>query len=335
MNTAHPDLKYRFLLVAEDSLSSELVDICARQDIQLDHAPNHLRAISAMDDTLYQGLLIAVAGQTISGLELCAMIRARENLRMSNPVYIILLGGPNDLVPILTQGSTADDYIIGAWLDLELEWKIRKAVKILDLLGSGPASQVLTANPNLLNADGLRTFLFEEVNRVGRRNGCMSISVIWLPDMAGLRASYGRDWITWFTSRVWAHIRRQLRNYDRLAVLDGGFLCLISPDLDEVGTGALLDRLNADLKNYQDHAHELADVPLLLSARYLCVCIESDYRTLEPSSETIWQWIQHRIAEPITTGVLGHTGRLCGKLEITPPQMLIPDLLSLTNVPKT
>lgn len=319
------DPKYRFLLVSEDTCTPELLDIFAQRDIQLDHEPSHLRAITATEDTLYHGLLIAVSGNVLSGLELCTLIRTREQRRLGNPAYIILLGQHKDLLPILTQGTGADDYLVGTWMDLELDWKVRKAVAVLDLLWAGPASQVMSSHPDLLSAEGLRTLLAEEVNRIGRRSGSMSLALLWLPDPGGLQASYGLDWMSWFTTRAWTHIRHQLRNYDRVAVLGNGFLCVISPDLDEPGTQALLDRLNTGLHGYQNPATTLTDIPLSLSARYLCVSIENNYHTLGRSAEILWEWIQTKSSEPLSAGRVGHSGHVSDSLSITPPHMPEPE----------
>ncbi|GAB1410532.1 hypothetical protein MASR1M90_16860 [Desulfovibrionales bacterium] len=321
MNPSDPNPQYRFLLVAEDNFTSELMDIFIRQNIHLDHEPNHLRAMATIEDTRYHGLLIAVSGSTLSGLELCSLLRAREQRRMDTPAHITLLGETTDLIPILTQGTGADDYLVGAWMDLELEWKMRNAVKALKLLWAGPNSQATHANPDLLNTEGLRAFVFEEVNRIGRRSGSISLSLLWLPDTGGLRSSYGLDWMAWFMTGVWTHIRRQLRNYDRVAVMDNGFVCLISPDLDETGTLALLDRLNTGLRTYHNQTAQHADMPLVLSARYLCAHIANNHKTLNRSAELLWDWICTRSTEPMPQGIAGHCAQVSDIITVTLPQM--------------
>jgi PleD family two-component response regulator len=311
--------RFRFLLVEPDEdVAREMLAVLERLDLPVDHVRGHLKAVALTEDVEYSCLLVASQGLDISGLELCALIRAREARRSLTPAYIILLGPQGDLVSVFSSGHDVDDYIVGPWMDMEFEWKIRRALRAMSLCRDFGASRLLDRETGLLTAEGLRTFLYEEVNRLGRREGWISMSVLSVPGLGDLRASYGDGWMEWFKSGIWASLRRQLRNYDRLASMENGALCLVSPDLDEEGTRSMLARLGAVIGEYQFQGDAVPAARMTLAARYLCVRVLGDYRQFGRTGDVLWNWLREKMSEPIPSGVMGHTGSVDLELRCSP-----------------
>ena len=301
--------KFRFLLVEPDEdVAREIMALLDRLGLQADHVRGHLKAVALTEDVEYSCLLVASQGIDISGLELCALVRGRESRRSQAPSYIILFGSQGDLVPVFSSPHVVDDYVVGPWMDLELEWKVNRALRAMALCREYGASRELDRETGLLTSDGLRTFLYEEVNRIGRREGWVSMSVLSVPGLAELRTSYGDGWMEWFKNGIWSSLRRQLRNYDRLASMDNGVLCLVSPDLDEEGTRSMLARLGGVIGDYRFREEALQASRMKLAARYLCVRVLGDYRQFDRTGDVLWAWLGERIAEPMAEGVMGHTG---------------------------
>jgi PleD family two-component response regulator len=320
MNQALEDKpQFRFLLVEPDEdVAHEMMVVLQRMGLHVDHTRGHLKAVALTEDTEYNGLLVASRGLDASGLELCALVRAREARRALSPAYILLLGPQEDLVPIFSRGHDVDDYMLGPWMDLELEWKIKRALRALTLCREYGASRLLDTETGLLTPEGIRTFLYEEVNRIGRREGWVSLSVLSVPGLASLRASYGEDWMQWFKSGIWSSLRRQLRNYDRLASMDSGVLILISPDLDEEGTRFLLRRLATVIDEYQFQEGPEPSTRFTLAARYLCVRVLGDYRQFARTGDVLWNWLREKMAEPMSEGIMGYTGTVDFDLRCSP-----------------
>ena len=300
--------RFTFLIVEpDDDVAREMNAVLERLDLKADHVRGHLKAVALTEDVAYDCLLVSSQGVDISGLELCAMIRAREARRSLTPAYIILVGPQADMLQVFSSRHDVDDCIAGPYMDVELEWKMRRALRAMALCRRYGASRLLDRETGLLTPEGLRIYLGEEVNRIGRREGWVSLSVLSVPGLADLRMGYGDGWMEWFKNGIWASLRRQLRNYDRLASMDNGFLCLVSPDLDEEGTRSMLARLGAAIGEYQFQD----DVPvarMTLAARYLCVRVLGDYRQFERTSDVLWNWVCERMNEPVPEGVMGHTG---------------------------
>lgn len=309
--------RFTFLLVEpDDDVAREMIAVLRRLDLKVDHVRGHLKAVALTEDIAYDCLLVSSLGGDISGLELCAMVRARESRRSLTPAYIILSGPQADMIPIYSSQNEVDDVIAAPCLDLELEWRMRRALRAMFLCRKYGASRLLDRETGLLTPDGLRIYLGEEVNRIGRREGWVSLSVLSVPGLAALRLSYGDGWMEWFKNGIWASLRRQLRNYDRLASMDNGFLCLVSPDLDEEGTRSMLARLGAAIGEYQ-FQDDVPTARMTLAARYLCVRVLGDYRQFDRASDVLWNWVCERMNEPAPEGVMGHTGAVDLELRCT------------------
>lgn len=312
-------MKYKVLLVGLDEARvREIRVVLGQLGLQGEAVSSHLKALPQAEDTASPCLIVAAQGEDISGLEFCALLRARESRRQARPAYIIMMGAQSDLVSIVSSDVEIDAYLVGPWMDLELAWNLRRAIQVLRLSWNGEFGRLVDPVTGLLTSDGLKSFLFEEVNRVGRRQGWFSLTVLSIPDHAGLRVSFGEAWLAWFKSGIWAYLRRQLRNYDRLAALNGGVLCLVSPDLDEHGTRALLARLGAALEEYQFQDPAGHGLRLELRARFLCVRVLGDYKQFGRTGEVLWDWLQTCITEPLPLGVHGATGRAALELELVP-----------------
>lgn len=300
--------RFTFLIVEpDDDVARETSAVLGRLDLKADHVRGHLKAVALTEDVAYDCLLVSSQGLDISGLELCAMIRAREARRSLTPAYIILVGPQADMLQVFSSQHDVDDCIAGPYMDVELEWKMRRALRAMALCRRYGASRLLDRETGLLTPEGLRIYLGEEVNRIGRREGWVSLSVLSVPGLADLRLSYGEGWMEWFKNGIWASLRRQLRNYDRLASMDNGFLCLVSPDLDEEGTRSMLARLGAAIGEYQ-FQEVVPAARMTLAARYLCVRVLGDYRQFDRASDVLWNWICERLGEPVPEGIMGHTG---------------------------
>lgn len=308
--------QFRVLLVEPDEeLAQDMMRVLQRSGADVDHVCGHLKALALSEDISYSCYLVATRGLDLSGLELCALIRGRESRRSIPPAYVALYGPEADHVAIFSSPHVVDDCMSSPSMDLELEWRIKRAMHSLSCRKELSAGCLLDADTGLLTQEGLRTFLHEEVNRLGRRQGCLSISVLSVPDLGGLRASYGADWLEWFSSGIWASLRRQLRNYDRLAAMENGYVCLISPDLEEEGTRSLLGRLASAIGEYQLRENEEPTTRISLAARYLCVRVLGDYRQFGRTGDVLWNWLLEKMAEPRPEGIMGYTGSVALNLE--------------------
>lgn len=319
MKSSEETSMFRFLLVEPDEdRGQEIQLVLAKLGLPSDHVQSHLRALALTEDTTYHCLLVSAQGLDVSGLEFCAIIRARERRRFLPPSFLIMVCSEVDRSSIFSNTFDIDDYIVAPWLEVELRWKITRALNNLELCQVRHQERYFVEHGSgLMTQNGLRAFLYEEVNRVGRRQGWFSLSILSIFGLDGLRISYGEDWLYWFKNGIWASLYRQLRNYDRLAFMDTGLLGLISPDLDERGTLALLCRLDKVIQEYQFQSDHEEQPGIGLAARYLCVQVIGDYKQFERTGDILWRWLEDNMRKPMPQGLVGHTGTVALDINYT------------------
>jgi hypothetical protein len=100
--------------------------------------------------------------------------------------------------------------------------------------------------------------------------------------------------------------------------MDNGFLCLISPDLNEEGTRFLLARLASVISEYQFQENTEPSTHVTLAARYLCVRVRGDFRQFGRTGDTLWNWLREKMSDPMPEGIMGYTGTVDLNLEVAP-----------------
>lgn len=310
--------RFRFLVIEPDEdLAREIMIVLEKLDVQAEHVRGHLKAVALSEDNQYDCLLVATRGIDITGLEFCALVRAREARRSLSPAYMILVGPEEDHVSVFNSSEDIDDYMLGTWMDLELEWKIKRAVRAMTLCREFGASRLLDTDTGLLTPEGLRTFLHEEVNRIGRREGWLSMSILSVPGLGAARqlwrglARVVHQWNLVLDQAATAQLRPPGLHGQRVPVPD-------FPDLNEEGTRFLLARLAAVISEYQFQENTEPSTHVCLAARYLCVRVRGDYRRFGRTGDVLWGWLREKMAEPMSEGIMGYTGTVDLNLQVAP-----------------
>lgn len=297
-----------FLLVEPDAgIAADVQHLLGDSDVHVEHVAGHLQALARSEDCAYDCVLVASRGIDISGLEMCTMLRAREARLPVPPLHVVMYGPQVDMDEVFSSAVHVDDCVIFPWSTGELRWKLERAVRVAHQRNRNQLFRHRDDATGLLTAKGLEHFLHEEVNRIGRRHGWFSLTVLAVTGLESLHVSYGQAWVDWLRTDVWAFLRRQLRNYDRLAIMDGDVLCLASPDLDDAGTRAQLDRLAGLIDCFAINAGAPA-MHLGLSTSYLSVQVLGDYRQFESAAVSLWQWVVETVAAPLVPGIQGQSG---------------------------
>jgi PleD family two-component response regulator len=302
---AERERPFRVLLVEpDDGAASALMPLLEGHGVAVDRIREGLRAFVRIQDEPYDAVWISWHGIDVGAAALCAMIRSHEQRRADVPRFLLILGRESDREEIVAQSEDADDFLVGEWTSREVAWKLRLAREMMSLRRS---ARRLGTDAGMLTAQGLREFLGEEVNRLGRRGGWLSVAVLGLPALAGLRVSYGEAWTAWFESGIWASVRNRLRNYDRMGTLEGGAVCLVAPDLDLAGMSGLVERLSRMVAEYSvaENTHAQA---LALAVRSLSVRVRGSYPQFATIADSIWRWVEEQARQPLSEGVLAFVG---------------------------
>lgn len=299
-------LPFRILLVEPDDVAcAYLLPLLAAHGASVDRVREGLQGFMRVQDEPYDAVWVAWHGLDIDGVTLCSMLRSLERRSAEVSRFVVLLGRDADREELVAAADCgADDYLVGSWLSTEIGWKLRLAREVVALRR---IAHVHAARGGLLSAQELRAFMAEEVNRVGRRSGWLSLAVLGIPALSGLQVSYGKTWTDWFADGVWASVRGRLRNYDRMGTLENGAVCLVAPDLDMAGVNGLLERLSRMVAEYHV-AGVGASLPLALAARVLSVCIKASYAEFGAVADSLWSWLNEQAALSTSAGVFVFVG---------------------------
>ncbi|MBC7354933.1 MAG: response regulator receiver protein [Desulfomicrobiaceae bacterium] len=299
-------LPFRVLLVEpDDAACAYLLPLLTAHGASVDRVREGLLGFMRVQDEPYDAVWVAWHGLDVEGATVCSMIRSWERRSAEMSRFVLLLGREADREELVAAAECgADDYLVGCWSSPEIAWKLRLAREIVALRR---IAHLHGDRGGLLSAQELRSFMAEEVNRVGRRSGWLSLAVLGIPAFSGLQISYGKAWTEWFAGGVWASVRGRLRNYDRMGVLENGAVCLVAPDLDMAGMSGLLERLSRMVAEYHVAGVD-ASLPLALAARALSVRITASYAEFDAVAGALWGWIEEQAALPASEGVLAFVG---------------------------
>jgi DNA-binding response OmpR family regulator len=299
-------LPFRLLLVEpDDAACAYLLPLLTAHGASVDRVREGLQGFVRVQDEPYDAVWVAWHGVDVDGATVCSMIRSWERRSEEVSRFVLLLGREADREELVAATECgADDYLVGSWSSAEIAWKLRLAREVMVLRRIAHTHE---DRGGLLSVQELRAFVAEEVNRVGRRSGWLSLAVLGIPALSGLQVSYGKAWTTWFASGVWASVRGRLRNYDRMGTLENGTVCLVAPDLDMTGMSRLLERLSRMVAEYHVAGADAA-LPLTLAARALSVRIKASYAEFGSVADSLWGWLEEQAALPVSEGVLAFVG---------------------------
>ena len=221
----------------------------------------------------------------VDGIEICRQLRREKT---DTPVHVILLTSLNrreDLLEGLEAG--ADDYLTKPLDTHELRARLQAAARILELQESlrqrvreleaaiaerklaEEALRNLSLTDQLTGLYNYRGFLnlAEHHAKTSRRSHTRSLLIY--ADMDGLKEindTLGHRAGSAAISAAAEILRRTFRDCDIIARLGGDEFAVLVPDLQQAPTAKLLERLEQNLRNYNDEGHHEFTVGLSIGA---------------------------------------------------------------------
>jgi PleD family two-component response regulator len=285
--------RVKILIIEPDILAGEEL----AQDIQrwgYDSVliDNHFKALTKLEDDDFDLVLVGMENTGIDGLEFCNLCCKRQQESRIGGVYLILIGEDWDRVAICESETLANDFLIKPYLKCELHWRIKSGVKFLRLQKELRKYLYIDPKTGLKNEEGLKTSLQAEVNRVGRKEGWLSVAILDFKDFEWLRIDKGIVWSRLVRETILRSIREMLRNYDQVGKLSNERIVLFSGDCDFGAMQALLKRINDLIQELRSKDLLLQKNDLSLEGIFLSVQVRTkDYKSFL-CFEYLWSWIQ-------------------------------------------
>ncbi len=242
----------KVLLIIDNQLEAEeIFSYLTYWGLEVFQCHSHLQALTCMEDTAFDAVLVCSNNLDIDSLEFCRLVRRREKAkqRWLENVHLILIGDEKDRLSIIEKDFwDLDDFLIRPLWFEELRWRLATGIRKLRKYKEICNSKQYFAGQEVLNKDELYFCITSELNRSWRKRGQMCLLLVQLKglDVAGL--NYGEEWMVWLDNYLLGTMSKYLRDYDRIGSFDNGVWCLVIPDSSRQGLEGLIKRLKSDMQ---------------------------------------------------------------------------------------
>ncbi len=255
--------------------------------------PTHFKALAYLEEESCALIIAAVDYTGIDGMEFCSIYSKRQCDRGLDPCYIILSGQSWQRNRICQSDAPANDFLIHPCLECELMWRVRSGLRWIRQRDELKKIIYHDYDSGALNTLGLEKVLREEVNRVGRKKGWLSLAVVDLKYFDWMEMAGNRDGVSRARRLILGFLARALRNYDHLGQMDQDRMCLISGDCDYQCFVGLLDRMQKVLKNLDLDIQGLEDLNLSFRGELLSTVIDSTLGGSELCFRHLRSWLEN------------------------------------------
>ncbi len=269
---------------------------------------SHFQALGKLEEKKFPLILVSVKDTGIDGLEFCRILRKRQQLGGVDFAYILLVGENRHRTRICESSDGADDFIIYPFLKCELKWRIFSGLFRYRQHEKLQASSVYDPATMVFNEKGLKKALYQEVNRMGRKEGFLSAAVLDFRHRDLMEISLGAELCTRVKEEVFNFLKEKLRPCDQLVRTDQDRICIISGGSDLNGITGLLKRVASFIAKIDVQEPGIKDFDLTLSGIFLSLSVQSSYADIYACAEHVHDWI--RSQDSFSGGLTGYSGTL-------------------------
>ncbi|WP_150112145.1 hypothetical protein [Desulfonatronovibrio hydrogenovorans] len=284
-------MKKILIVEPDESRLEELLGVTDSMGLESVVVSSHFAGLAAMEDELFSVALVSADYTGIDGLEFCRIVRKRQESAKTVFSYLILVGEDYQRVDICESTPLAKDFLIRPFLACELRWRLAAALDSVEEMQRLRKLIYLDSSTGALNISGLKRILQEEVNRLSRKKSWLSVAILDLYRRDWIEINHGSDFYRQARTELMAFLLRTLRNYDQVAGMDHGRICIIAADCNlECFTGLLkridssMNRLDLKLPNSQ-----ILETGLCGIFKSFKICAQG--RESKIYFEHLWNWI--------------------------------------------
>lgn len=285
------NVKLRVLVVEPDeNHGDDTARTLRTMDLEPVVATSHFQALSMLEDDFFPLLIVSAEDTGLDGMEFCRIFRKRQFESGNDLSYIIITGDEWQRLSICESKIIADDFLIRPWLTCELKWRVKAGFHAISQMGY--IRQMIYHDPEskALNRAGLKKSLREEINRLGRKQGWLSLAVLDFSQRDWMEISQGAESISKLKKTLLRFLDGSLRNYDLLGQLETERICIISGDCDYKCLTGLINRLQLAVKSFVVGS-QFRGVKISLCGLAGSFIIDSTFGDSEKCFEHLWNWI--------------------------------------------
>ena len=205
-------------------------------------ATNEASLLALLDERLPDGITLDIDMPEMNGLELCARLREKPELREVPVLFLTSRSRPEDVARGLSLGS--DDYLVKSLPLPELVTRVVSRVQRAHLLLREARSDTLTG---LSNRRAIEETVATLAIEHWRTRQCLSLAIIDLDHFKRVNDTFGHTTGDVVLKRVAAHLGAGIRRSDRCGRWGGEEFLLVLPFTTEANAVQMIDRQCSEL----------------------------------------------------------------------------------------
>ena len=281
------------ILVVEpdEELAGELAEVLKKNGVSATMVSSHYKALAVLEDEWFPLILISADDTGIDGAEFCRIYRRRIMESKGGASYLMLMGQEWQRVPICEAMVPADDFIIRPFLDCELKWRISAGLRTLRHVHVLEELVYLDPETGALNQAGLQKVLLDEINRVGRKKGWLTIAVLDLARRHWMEVNQGRTLLTTARKKTIKLLAEFLRSHEHTGLIDNERICIILVDCDFQCAKGFFNRIRSQLEKLDMPFASGLSPDLELDGIFQSTLVDTEGGTSRKCFDYLWMWI--------------------------------------------
>lgn len=290
----HPPSGVILLIESDAAQAQSMRTELMGQGFEVLWSSSHLKALSILEDRKDLDIVLVMAEPTdIGGFDFIHILRHRNRFA-DRWLQVVVIASGESFEKFPSHLAGIDDYLLRPYFPGELTWRVNKAIHAIRAKRHQSATQLLDQYSGILTPAGIEQVIHEELNKIFRKKGVLSIILFRLHGLEAIGLSHGKMMAEWMERDLSTAIRASLRSYDRLGALEGGEYCLVAPDVSVEHLPMLSQRLIQCVRDWNINVarHSHIQIPIMLALRSIAVHPDCQPAHLHKAAKIFWEWMQ-------------------------------------------
>lgn len=293
------------IIEPDNALARETAEILREIELEPTLVDSHFKALTLLEDNPFSIILVSADDSGITGLDFCRILSQRRIRSGLDFPYLILMGENWHRTAICESRPEAHDFLVRPYLAGELKWRVLAGLNYVREMRDLKEAIFLDPVTGALNMTGLQRAMREEINRLGRKKAWFTVGILDFAHRDWMELSQSRDAITWARKKAASFLKQFLREYDRVAIINEGRICVLSGDCDYECFTEMLSRIRDSLKDTRLPLPEGIKADIEFTGVFKSMIVSSGREDVDQCFEYLWNWIKSvdMLPEKIQGGV--------------------------------
>jgi two-component system cell cycle response regulator len=237
------------ILISEDDATSRLVLHATLKKLghEVTATSDGQQAWGALEKEHFPLLISDWMMPEVDGLELCRLIRSKDQAQYTYIILLTALGGKASYLDGMNAG--ADDFVTKPFDEDQLVARLRVADRILALHEKLRTQAMFDGLTGLLNRTAITDCLAAEMDRAGREGQALSVVLLDLDHFKQVNDIHGHAAGDAVLKEASQRMKHSMRGYDRVGRFGGEEFLVVAPGCGHENSLTLSERVRDSIGN--------------------------------------------------------------------------------------